>query len=247
MPLPLPSAEGSLTELQTGQDASELITSSRKQIIDALGAMVLHPEYPCLGARAVFNRQLATVVVAEELGSEQAAAVLVQALAEFAATTDTQDGLASFVAVFRGPQAQSEPEFEELLWRQLSLLRAADDEPWNREVSDDPDDPHFAFSVAGTAYFVVGMHPASSRIARRTPLPTLVFNLHAQFEQLRGSERFARMRDTIRKRDLALQGSINPMVTDYGTESEARQYSGREVHQDWEPPVDVHPENGAQP
>src|SRR6476620_7390004 len=75
--------------------------------------------------------------------------------------------------------------------------------------------PHFAFSLAGTAYFVVGLHPAASRIARRTPLPTLVFNLHEQFEELRQSERFERMRDTIRRRDQALQGSVNPMVADH--------------------------------
>ncbi|QGN57407.1 hypothetical protein GKE56_05450 [Nostocoides sp. HKS02] len=71
------------------------------------------------------------------------------------------------------------------------------------------------------------------------PLPTLVFNLHEQFEQLRGSERFARMRDTIRRRDTELQGTVNPMVGDHGSESEARQYSGRHVPPGWAPPVDL--------
>ena len=61
-----------------------------------------------------------------------------------------------------------------------------------------PSDQHFAFSAGGTAYFIVGLHPAASRDARRTPTPTLVFNLHEQFEELRASGRFPRMRDKIR-------------------------------------------------
>ena len=66
-------------------------------------------------------------------------------------------------------------------------------------------------------------------MARRAPWPILTFNLHAQFEQLKQTERYAHMRDTIRARDLELQGSVNPMVADHGTISEARQYSGRAV------------------
>ncbi len=211
--------------------------SGRDDIAEALEAMVLHPEYPCLGARSVFNRDRASVVVLDELGTTASADALVQALATFARDTDIEAGFASLVAVFRSTNTMDEQEFERLLWRQLELVHDADDSPWDPRVANDPDDPHFAFSVGGTAYFVVGLHPAASRIARRTPLPTLVFNLHEQFEQLRGSERFARMRDTIRRRDLALQGSLNPMVEDHGRSSEARQYAGREVPSDWEPPV----------
>jgi FPC/CPF motif-containing protein YcgG len=47
------------------------------------------------------------------------------------------------------------------------------------------------------------------------------------------------MRDTIRRRDAELQGEPNPMVDDHGTRSEARQYSGRAVPDDWEPPTDL--------
>jgi FPC/CPF motif-containing protein YcgG len=44
------------------------------------------------------------------------------------------------------------------------------------------------------------------------------------------------MRDRIRTRDEALQGSINPMVTDHGLASEARQYAGRAVGEGWHAP-----------
>lgn len=207
------------------------------EITQALESMVLHPDYPCLGARSVFNRDRATVVVLERLATEASTRALLRALTEFGRETDRSAGFASLVAVFRAAEIADEPEFEHLLWQQLELLHEADSQPWDPSVSDDPDNPHFAFSVGGTAFFVVGLHPQSSRIARRTPLPTLVFNLHEQFEELRASDRFERMRDTIRRRDTELQGSTNPMVADHGRSSEARQYSGRSVPEDWEAPA----------
>ena len=208
-----------------------------EEVAEAVESMVLHPDYPCLGARSVFNRDRATVVVLEQLASADSTQALLGALTDFGRETDRTAGFASLVAVFRAAQIADEAEFERLLWRQLELLHEADSQPWDPQVSDDPDNPHFAFSVGGTAFFVVGLHPRSSRIARRTPLPTLVFNLHEQFEELRASDRFERMRDTIRRRDAELQGSLNPMVADHGRSSEARQYSGRSVPDDWEAPA----------
>ena len=207
------------------------------EITEGLESMVLHPDYPCLGARSVFNRDRATVVVLERLATEASTRTLLEALTAFGRDTDRSAGFASLVAVFRAAEIADEAEFETLLWRQLELLHEADRQPWDPRVSDDPQNPHFAFSVGGTAFFVVGLHPQSSRIARRTPLPTLVFNLHEQFEELRASDRYARMRDTIRRRDTQLQGSVNPMVADHGRSSEARQYSGRQVPEDWSPPA----------
>ena len=120
----------------------------------------------------------------------------------------------------------------------LQRLHEADDEPWAPEVSADPEDPHFAFSAGGTPFFIVGLHPQASREARRMPLPILVFNLHEQFEALREQGGFDRMRDAIRRRDEDLQGSVNPMVSDHGESSEARQYSGRKLEEDWEAPFE---------
>ena len=149
------------------------------------------------------------------------------------------DGFASFIAVFRGPQVCDEKHFERMLWSQLRRLHEVDDEPWSERVSRDPDDAHFAFSVAGRAYFVVGMHPLASRDARRAATPTLVFNPHEQFETLRATGQFLRMRDLIRDRDQQLQGTVNPMVADHGATSEARQFSGRQVGPGWRAPFDA--------
>jgi FPC/CPF motif-containing protein YcgG len=86
------------------------------------------------------------------------------------------------------------------------------------------------------AFFVVGLHPASSRFARRFAWPTLVFNAHHQFERLRSEGGYARMQEVIRARERKLQGTLNPNLGDFGVRSEARQYSGRPVQEGWRCP-----------
>ena len=203
---------------------------------DAVVDMIAHHDYPCLGARSVMRRGRATVHVYGELDTLETARLLLHDLRQFASEVDLDDGFASFIAVFRGPQVRDEKHFERILWSQLRRLHEVDDAPWNDQVSRDPQDEHFGFSVAGSAYFVVGMHPMASRDARRAASPTLVFNPHEQFTRLRASGHFLRMRDLIRDRDRQLQGSVNPMVSDHGATSEARQYSGREVGVGWQAP-----------
>ncbi len=201
-------------------------------------------DYPCVGARSVFKRGAVEILVLDGLADEAGTATLLAALEEFArehpkTSEATTPDLASFLVVFREPATTTEVEFEDLLWRQLALLHHLDSTPWDADVSADPSDPHFGFSVAGRAYFVIGMHPGASRLARRAPLPTLVFNLHSQFAQLRAAGKYDRLRDTVRRRDLELQGSPNPMLADHGDRSEARQYSGRRVPDGWTPPYDL--------
>jgi hypothetical protein len=77
------------------------------------------------------------------------------------------------------------------------------------------------------------LHPGASRPARRFVRPALVFNLHDQFEQLRAQGRYEKLRASIVERDIALAGAPNPMLARHGSISEARQYSGRMVEQDW--------------
>ena len=64
----------------------------------------------------------------------------------------------------------------------------------------------------------------------------MVFNLHDQFERLREEGKYERMREAIVERDRALAGDVNPMLARHGSVSEARQYSGRQVDEDWSPP-----------
>ena len=206
-------------------------------IAEEVRNMIRMPEYPCVGAKSVVNRNTVEVAVFDGLAEADSTPLLLERLSSFVAAPSDETGFRSFIAAFRGPVPASEEEFEHLLWRQLDLLRELDTSDWDPAVSDEPSNPHFCFSVAGTAVFVIGMHPQASRLARRSPLPVLVFNPHAQFERLRAEGGYDRVRDIVRRRDAQLQGTTNPMVADHGQGSEARQYSGRVVEADWRAPL----------
>jgi len=143
----------------------------------------------------------------------------------------------TFVAAFDG-DVRDELQFEQQLWKQLKQLHAVDVKRFEPApgYSTNPEDPTFAFSFAGWAFFVVGMHPHSSRTTRRFSKPALVFNAHRQFAALRATGQFERLQKLIRARESALQGSLNPNLAEFGERSEARQYSGREVCESWRCP-----------
>jgi uncharacterized protein len=211
---------------------------SLAQLVHAqVRALVLNPAFPCLGARAAFNQGAYRFGMYAALASDGATAALRDDLLAFVAE---QPGMGSafttFVASFDGPLPRDERDFERLLWEQLSRLAEFDTAVWDAGVSSDPDDPRFSFSFGGRAFFLVGLHPASSRWARRFAWPTLVFNAHHQFEHLRATGRYAGLQTAIRGRDVALQGSPNPNLAAFGAASEARQYSGRAVEPDWRCP-----------
>ena len=135
----------------------------------------------------------------------------------------------------------SELEFERALWNRAQSLHDKDawlGTPWDDAVDPDPEAPDFGLSIGGSAFFIVGLHPHASRKARRFRYPALVFNLHDQFERLRADGRYDKMRERILERDKAWSGSINPMLAEHGSISEARQYSGREVGEDWRCPFE---------
>ena len=205
-------------------------------------AFIADPAFPCLGAKAALNSGSQILRVYQELGARQCATELARDLEAFILSEVRRaNAFASFVAIFREPRAVDEKQFEELLWLALQQLHQIDvvRHAWNAGVSSDTANACFAFSFASEPLYVVGLHECSSRHARRFPWPTLVFNPHEQFERLRDEGNWTRMQQEIRSRDIALQGSVNPMLSDFGEQSEARQYSGRVVDADWTPPFKV--------
>jgi uncharacterized protein len=195
-------------------------------------------EFPCLGAKAALNSGACSLHFFRELGSSAVTEPLARALYGFTESVAAQHEYATCVAIFKRPVHLTELQFETLFWQQLRSLHRHDAPhfDWDPNVNSDPADPHFSFSLGGQALYVIGMHANSSREARRFPWPAMVFNPHEQFERLRADGKWKRMQDTIRARDLALQGSLNPMLSDFGERSEARQYSGRAVEEDWQAP-----------
>lgn len=208
--------------------------TSDDAIREQFRAWILDGNYPCVGAKAAFNSGSDDVQIYRELITSTCE--LAQDLRSFASASKEAE-YATFIAIFRQPVATSETRFEHLLWRQLQTLHALDAASWAAGVSSDPANPHFSFSFAGQAFYVIGIHASSSRAARRFAYPTLVFNPHEQFQRLRTEGKWKRMRQTIRERDVQLQGSINPMLSDFGERSEAGQYSGRAVGAGWRPPI----------
>lgn len=196
-------------------------------------AFVNAPGFSCLGARAAVHREAFRFGAYAAMASGMATAALAADLEVFARESAGVE-FTTFVAAFVEVAPEDEDEFEARLWSQLRALHALDPAPaWDPEVSDDPDSPRFSFSFAGRAFFVVGLHPGSSRLARRFGWPVLVFNPHAQFQRLRADGRYPGLRGAIRRRELALQGTLNPNLGDFGEMSDARQYSGRAVEPGW--------------
>lgn len=202
---------------------------------------VAAPTFPCLGAKAAFNAGSYLVSIYDQLASDRSSQALATGLQDFSRSELRRTNeYATFVAIFRQPRSLGEEDFERLLWLQLQKLHQIDAPRygWDPSVASDPADKHFSFSFASEALYVVGMHANSSRVSRRFPWPALIFNPHEQFERLRSDGKWRRMQAAIRARDFALQGSINPMLSDFGDESEARQYSGRGVDEDWQAPFE---------
>ncbi len=201
---------------------------------------IAEPDFPCVGAKSALARGSLKVVRGRSLDSAWDDLKIHRELMDWAYEYDRDpSGLRSLAVVFDGPDDLDEAEFESLMWDRIQSLADKDHwlgQPYDHRVSDDPEDPHFSLSFGGAAFFVVGLHPHSSRPARRFKHPALVFNLHEQFERLREEGRYERMREKILERDVDLAGDVNPMLARHGDESEARQYSGREVGDDWECP-----------
>lgn len=205
----------------------------------ALRAHVVEPEFPCVGAKSAFNRHRYRVGLYRPLASLDAVKAVCHDLYEFSHEfAQPGDEPVTFAAMFQGADLADDEAFEAALWSQLQQMHALDAPhfPWDARVSADPASPDFSFSIGGRAFFIVGLHPQASRMARRAPLPTIVFNLHEQFEGLRVRGKYESMKNIIRTRDVALQGSINPVLKNFGEASEARQYSGRPVSDAWSCP-----------
>lgn len=207
---------------------------------DGFKAIALSKAFACVAGAAAVRADNYRFHTYDELGSLESARNLAVDLRDFIAQFPlSPDRFASFIASFLEPSGLSAIEFEKRLWGTLQCLHDLDELDWDPAVSPDPEDARFSFSFHGRSFFVVGMHPAAPRWTRRLAWPTLVFNAHAQFEQLRQAGRFEPLQRTIRRRDIRLQGATNPAVAAYGTDSEAKQYGGRVVEPDWTCPFEL--------
>lgn len=225
--------------MQPHSDIIATTIADRDQIADELRTFVAAPDFPCVGAKAALRRHQLEILVASDIRRNAYDRLVTHRLQEFAIGHDIdQTMFVSQAIVYRNDADLTECQFETFLWQRLSAFHAIDAETyrWDPSVDSDPDSPHFSLSIGGKGFFVVGLHPNAARLARRFRYPTLIFNLHAQFERLREEGRYDKIRETTIARDVALQGTPNPMLARHGSGPVAAQFSGRRVGKAWKCP-----------
>jgi len=220
------------------------LTERQETIQKEFAGWIQEQQYPCVGAKAAINSGAYRMGIYEASMTDSGAmAGLARDLWEFVQEQpEMGSDFTTFAACFTEAMPASESEFESQLWAVLQSLYDVD-RLWDSadpKISTNPDAEDFGFSFAGRGFFVIGLHPEASRLARRFFCPTLVFNAHAQFDTLKADGRYPKMQAAIRARDIALQGSINPMLANFGERSEARQYAGRAVEEEWRCPFHRH-------
>lgn len=207
-------------------------------IIQSFVSFLSGRDFPCLAARSAIVRKQVRCAVFTHMACPADDADILHFLYDFIMRFRASGNpYHSAAVIFRGP-ATDEEQFETLLWTRLQAISDLDAENFGYDprVKSDPSSPAFSFSLMEEALYVIGMHPGSSRRARRFAYPALVFNPHHQFELLREKGQYEKMREVVRKRDLAWSGSVNPMLADFGVTSEAMQYSGRLYESTWQCP-----------
>ncbi|MES2527356.1 MAG: guanitoxin biosynthesis heme-dependent pre-guanitoxin N-hydroxylase GntA [Bdellovibrionota bacterium] len=176
--------------------------------------------FPCIMAKSVLKNGVLDFHHVRHHSPES----ILDLMGDFVFSYRSSEKLHSFILGF---PAMSFGEFEEVFWKFLLELKSLDHSPSDYRVDSDPYSPRFSYSLHSEGFFILMLHPDSPRLSRRTKFPAIVFNPHQQFEDLRRKNIFTKVRDTIRVRDLKLQGKANPMLHDFGVSSEIFQYTGK--------------------
>jgi FPC/CPF motif-containing protein YcgG len=198
--------------------------------------------YPCIAAKAAAAAQNIHCMVAGHLGCPGDDYAILDFLYAFIdGFRNSKKNYHSAAVIFLGTSDCNEEIFDRLMWKRLQSLSNADAKKYSYDtrVSSDPSSAQFSFSLKQEAFYIIGLHPWSSRKARRFIYPTLVFNPHQQFEALRKTDKYEPIKNAIRRRDVKFSGSVNPMLQDFGISSEAFQYSGRRYDQRWRCPLKI--------
>ncbi len=217
-------------------------TFNDENIIHDFIAHINEKEFPCIAAKAAIANDQVKCMVAGHMACPQHDTAILHFLYEFVDDFRKQDSLYhSAVILFHQPSELDEKMFEQLLWLRLQSLSDLDAKEYDYDdrVDHDPNSPEFSYSLKEEAFFVIGMHPSSSRKARRFKYPAIIFNPHIQFEELRQNGKYEPMQKAIRNRDSLYSGSVNPMLSDFGESSEAFQYSGRKYNEQWKCPLKI--------
>ncbi|WP_161493998.1 guanitoxin biosynthesis heme-dependent pre-guanitoxin N-hydroxylase GntA [Vibrio mediterranei] len=212
--------------------------TNNKYIFELLLDFINSEQFACVGAKTA--AALDSITHYDCQCVEQELTSVYRALETFTKDIAKNSGLNStFVATFSGEKVFRNEGFEKFLWKMLKQLHEIDFSrgyKWSALCDRDVTSNKFAFSLVEHPFFIVGLNPDSERISRRFSFPAIAFNSHVQFEELKSMGIYSKMQHEIRKREIIIQGSINPMLSNFGDTSEARQYSGNKVTSNWKCP-----------
>lgn len=190
--------------------------------------IITQPGFPCPMAQVTARRRSLNIGVYNSMDTDFPR--LHQEIGNWISETKNEK-YRSFLAFFVDETHSDMSEYHDAFWKCLSEL--VNCEPSYAElpegVSDDVTSSEFAFCLHETAFFVVGLTPLSPRLSRKFPWPGFALNPHAQFEELRSEGNMKRLQEISRKRDVAWQGNINPVLDEHGFSSAALQFSGISV------------------
>lgn len=217
-------------------------SNAPENILEEFENFIFDGTYPCVAARAAVSRGHLPCLVAHNMDQADDDARILLFIYDFVMQfRKAKTALHSAAVIFTGPEKITEEHFETFLWDRLQCLSKLDAGKFRYDgrVSPNPASPHFSFSLCEEAFFIIGLHPGSSRPARRFKYPAMVFNPHTQFDNLRAGHQYDKMKKIVRKRDKIYSGSINPMLKDFGEASEAMQYTGRQYEAEWTCPLHI--------
>lgn len=213
-----------------------------QSILEEFENFILDGTYPCVAARAALSRSHVPCLVVNNIDKPDDDARILLFIYDFVMQfRKAKNDLHSVAIIFSGPANITEDDFETFFWQRLQNLSRLDAGrfPYDSRVSSDPSSPDFSFSLAEEAFFIIGLHPASSRPSRKFKYPAMVFNPHAQFVKLRAAHQYDKMKNVVRKRDKTYSGNVNPMLKDFGEASETMQYTGRQYNEGWTCPLHI--------
>lgn len=184
--------------------------------------------FPCVGARAALKKSRVRRSFCTSSGQGADVTAICGNLVRFSQECPDPGSKPGTFRALCDCEVTTESCFAPLMWETLLAMHKPDRDPfdWDPSDSPDPNQPDLSFNARGRAFFFVGLHPAASRLARRSPASCLVFNCHNQFERLRANGNTDGMQRLIRRHEMYLHGSINSVRTLFGNQSEARRYSG---------------------
>lgn len=209
-------------------------------VVNSFHSFISNSLFPCVAAKDALAKDNIQIFIAQHIAcptdDERILAFLYQFIDAYRLA---EKGFHSAAIIFEGPENLTEDLFDNFMWQRLNAIKKLDEKNYQHDsrVDRDPASPNFSFSIKEEAFFIVALHANSSRPARRFKHPTLIFNPHAQFEAMKTTSRYEKMKAVVRKKDIELAGSINPMLTNFGDASEVYQYSGKQYDKNWKCPL----------